>query len=675
MVKNGYSEQENNFKINRHSLQILQPIDEHGQLQCDSPSGRMFPRLDYSKGFPDWWFLSHTEVTVPSEHTQGGKHYDAEVHLAHFYSENHDRKVGKVVLFLEADPSRERWSFLDKLICQWREVEEQTRDECDLESVPPYPGCRNPTREKGETNLPPVDPYPFIDCDSVENSERICKSTSCCESERSTGGYCRNNVYDFYGDETVGSICWWCCPGKLLAPADGEPNPAPVEEPASTPSSFPTGVPSTYGTGDLDDTSEPTQDLRSPSPTTPDSLIGPSSSPSGPASSMTPATTAPVMTSPVDCSDYNGHLDINLYRICKDGGCCDPVRSSTDHCHVAYTFFGNSMVSVCSECCSPSKELAPAPPPHSMYPQIDCAAVENPFRICKPTSCCNEVRSTSAYCVDIYETYGDMMGSVCWYCCSEPKEVDPSVLPPTATQPSKVLSNAGSSRRLRSRQEDPIEEPAVLEARLNGLVEATDAFLPTGIWASDLAMDPANFEVAENLEEEYVAGIDAYRKRQEETKGPQQSRRLESGDNYVNVPYSPYEWMREVRTEYYYRYEGTQMVPPCFERVHYRVMKDPIRIHPDQLTELERLLAWRISPKGSEFNECERDTAGRERPGSSGNAVDLNRPLQSRHNVHYKVFCECGDWDSKWQEDRDWCELDAVTRLTDHPYNFETVGF
>ena len=443
----------------------------------------------------------------------------------------------------------------------------------------------------------------------------------------------------------------------------------------STPSSFRTGMPLTYGTGDLDDTSEPTQDLRSPSPTTPDSLIGPSSSPSGPASSMTPATTAPVMTSPVDCSDYNGHLDINLYRICKDGGCCDPVRSSTDHCHVAYTFFGNSMVSVCSECCSPSKELAPAPPPHSMYPQIDCAAVENPFRICKPTSCCNEVRSTSAYCVDIYETYGDMMGSVCWYCCSEPKEVDPSVLPPTATQPSKVLSNAGSSRRLRSRQEDPIEEPAVLEARLNGLAEATDAFLPTGIWASDLAMDPANFEVAENLEEEYVAGIDAYRKRQEETKGPQQSRRLESSDNYVNVPYSPYEWMREVRTEYYYRYEGTQMVPPCFERVHYRVMKDPIRIHPDQLTELERLLAWRISPKGSEFNECERDTAGRERPGSSGNAVDLNRPLQSRHNVHYKVFCECGDWDSKWQEDRDWCELDAVTRLTDHPYNFETVGF
>jgi hypothetical protein len=132
-VKNRYAEYSNNFKIERHSLQILQPIDENEKLRCDSDSGRLFPRLDYSKGFSDWWFLSHTELTVPSEHTQEGKRYDAEVHLAHFYSVKHERKVGKVTLLLEADSERERWDFLDKLICQWRETEEQTRDECGLE--------------------------------------------------------------------------------------------------------------------------------------------------------------------------------------------------------------------------------------------------------------------------------------------------------------------------------------------------------------------------------------------------------------------------------------------------------------------------------------------------------------------------------------------------------------
>ena len=179
ITKNGYSIHSNNFKIQRHSLQILQPINENGELQCDDVKrGAEFPRLDYSKGFPDFWYLSHTEVTVPSEHTQEGKRYGAEVHLSHFYSIDFERRIGKVAIFVEADETRERWDFLDKLICQWREEEEKTRDECHLESVPPYPGCRNPDRRAGETHLPYIDPYPFIDCDSVENSERICKPTS-----------------------------------------------------------------------------------------------------------------------------------------------------------------------------------------------------------------------------------------------------------------------------------------------------------------------------------------------------------------------------------------------------------------------------------------------------------------------------------------------------------------
>jgi hypothetical protein len=112
------------------------------------------------------------------------------------------------------------------------------------------------------------------------------------------------------------------------------------------------------------------------------------------------------------------------------------------------------------------------------------------------------------------------------------------------------------------------------------------------------------------------------------------------------------------------------MAPPCFETVHYRVMKDPIRIHPVQLAELERLLAWRIAPKGSTNNECQLDTAGRDRPGSNGNAVDLNRPLQEYSNIHRKVFCECKDWNSKWKEDQDWCKLNRDTRFYERPYNY-----
>lgn len=186
----------------------------------------------------------------------------------------------------------------------------------------------------------------------------------------------------------------------------------------------------------------------------------------------------------------------------------------------------------------------------------------------------------------------------------------------------------------------------------------------------------------ENAEEEHVARLEEYKRRQEESKLKSQQdskkRRLDqipSGDNYINVPYSPYEWLREVKTEYYYRYEGSQMVPPCYQKVHYRVMKDPIVIHPIQLKELERLLAWRIAPKGSEFNECQRDTAGVDRPVRNGDAVDLNRPLQRYSNIHRKVFCECNDWDSKFQEDIDWCELDKETRWYDQPYNFPSNSF
>jgi hypothetical protein len=395
MVRNGYTNPSNNFRIRRHALQILTPVNENGELQCGS--GQKFPKLDYSKGFPDWWFLSHTEVTVPSEHTQDGKRYAGEVHLSHFYSVDHERKVGKVAIFLETDPNRRRWSFLDKLICQWREVEEKNRQECGLASAPPYPGCRNPMRQEQQVDPEVVDPYPFIDCDTIDNYPRMCKATSCCEAERSNTDYCTNDVYGRFGDDMVGSIwyvildaflvlffsdcsltniafcSWWCCPGKLLDREDEAPTPSqnPTVLPMEAPSSLRTNNPST---------TQPT----------------------------------PSILDLFQCDDFDGQPGIDLRRICKDDACCDPDRSSTDHCHYVYKFFGDAMDQVCLQCCDPQKEVGPPPPPHPVYPPIDCTLVSNPYRMCKPSSCCNEDRSETEYCLETYEEYGNAMGSICW---------------------------------------------------------------------------------------------------------------------------------------------------------------------------------------------------------------------------------------------------------------------
>jgi hypothetical protein len=43
-------------------------------------------RIDFSKGFSQWWHLSHTDFHVPSEHTQEGKRYAGEIQMYHWYS-------------------------------------------------------------------------------------------------------------------------------------------------------------------------------------------------------------------------------------------------------------------------------------------------------------------------------------------------------------------------------------------------------------------------------------------------------------------------------------------------------------------------------------------------------------------------------------------------------------
>jgi hypothetical protein len=159
----------------------------------------------------------------------------------------------------------------------------------------------------------------------------------------------------------------------------------------------------------------------------------------------------------------------------------------------------------------------------------------------------------------------------------------------------------------------------------------------------------------------------------------ERGRQLQSDvENYDDVFWWEWEWLLKVGTEYYFRYEGSQTTPPCWDSdgygVHWRVMKDPIRVAPHQMRELERLIAARRNPS------CQSDTAGAPRAGRPiQDAVDVNRPLQSYHKLHRKVFCECKDWPSKFPQEREWCRNwrtdSPEDRLYDNPYNWPTDGF
>lgn len=155
--------------------------------------------------------------------------------------------------------------------------------------------------------------------------------------------------------------------------------------------------------------------------------------------------------------------------------------------------------------------------------------------------------------------------------------------------------------------------------------------------------------------------------------------------NYDEIAWFNYWPMLGVRTEYYFRYSGTQTIPPCYGDFdgssrkgtnHWRVMKDPIRIHPRQLVELRRLIAERIAPSDDPVMPCSPDTAAKVQrdPNDPNKILDVNtaRPLQEWDRVHYKTFCECKDWPSKWPEDRKWCKIEDMNeRFFEKKYNFD----
>jgi hypothetical protein len=74
------------FTIDRDALRLELPQLPDGQIGCADQLGqRVYPRLDYSKGFQKWWFMQRLKIMTPSAHTQEGVRYAAEVILEHFY--------------------------------------------------------------------------------------------------------------------------------------------------------------------------------------------------------------------------------------------------------------------------------------------------------------------------------------------------------------------------------------------------------------------------------------------------------------------------------------------------------------------------------------------------------------------------------------------------------------
>jgi hypothetical protein len=184
-------------------------------------------------------------------------------------------------------------------------------------------------------------------------------------------------------------------------------------------------------------------------------------------------------------------------------------------------------------------------------------------------------------------------------------------------------------------------------------------------------LEDINYRPSDTTEEEYAQWIQDY----------SEGKRGLMEEDHLN--FHNYQFMIDCKTEYYHRYQGQMTIPPCYAKPstldiyrrtnHWRVMKDPVRIHTRQAEEMNRLLRERIAEPDDVHKPCQPDTAAF--VDFDGN-VSVARPLQETNtNIHDPVFCWCPIWPSKWPEDREWCQLakdfgDAHV-LYDKPYNFE----
>jgi Eukaryotic-type carbonic anhydrase len=340
---------------------------------------------------------------------------------------------------------------------------------------------------------------------------------------------------------------------------------------------------------------------------------------------------------PIQCNAFN----VNFERMCESKNpCCSSVRKDTTFCWESYEELGDAVESGCYHCCPTPMRVGPATEQKPNLPlTVTCSDVDNPHRMCKPEGCCTNPRSDTPYCLSIYDTYNDsQMQEVCHYCCSTSRDVGPS-----------------GRRSLRSEQSTP--KKAFVEESIPKGARVFDVF------GRRFVLGQENFEPSETDEQAHFDRMYADHKRR--------SLQVSHAVNYEDIEWFPYEWLMKVGTEYYFRYEGTMLIPPCWETVHWRVMKDPIVVHSRQIAEINRLLAWRLNP-----NTCEVETAGV--LSDDGNTVNMAREVQYMHKQHRQVFCECKDWPSKFESDKQWCDNweddKNYDRFYRRPYSFDSGG-
>lgn len=385
---------------------------------------------------------------------------------------------------------------------------------------------------------------------------------------------------------------------------------------------------------------------------------------------VAPGETAPPVASPtsdvpppIDCDAYQGD------RICgfDEDACCQDPRSSSSYCHGVYAFAGNDIYSACHHCCledSRGEALKVGPPNEirdDLEPYEECDSLSNSARLCKEGGCCEDESAETEYCQGEFNDIGlENVQRVCWYCCFPSKDYNPL------------------ARRELSASQVSHEAAFEMEGRTVVTTEEMRQFHKNN--PRELGPDDVIFEDStgrkmivrsENFGEKGNKDEDAYFA---EMHTEFQRRQLQTPmmENYDDVYWWPYEWLLKVGTEYYFRYEGSMTVPPCYTVNHWRVMKDPIRVAEHQIRELERIMAWRINA------DCDASTAGKPRE-DNPDAVDVNRPLQELEKGHRLVFCECQDWPSKFPQDREWCNKwqtrEPDIRLFENPYNWPQDGF
>jgi Eukaryotic-type carbonic anhydrase len=376
-----------------------------------------------------------------------------------------------------------------------------------------------------------------------------------------------------------------------------------------------------------------------PASAAPIAVMGPTSA--APASIPPAGVGADSVPAEIQCDAYN----VSFSRMCASSDpCCGSIRSDTSFCWSTYDTLGDAVQSACYHCCDTPMLVGPAAPEKPGLPKaIRCSDNENPHRLCKENSCCSNPRSTSSFCQETYATLGDdVIEQLCHYCCSTPIELGPSI-----------------RRNLRSEEAGPNNDGLNLDTE--GIPDGAKVLDVNG---KKYLLREENFEEEEEDEQVYFERIYAEHKRRSLVVGAHM-------ENYEDIEWAPYEWLLKVGTEYYYRYEGTMVVPPCFETVHWRPMKDPIIVHKRQIDELNRLMAWRRDP-----TTCELNTAGI--VSADGNRIKANREVQYYHTLHRMVFCECKDWPSKFEGDKKWCKNwkndTNYGRFYTRPYNFDTNG-